>query len=136
MPEFENEKDFTEWHSFESRIQSRKSTIYFNEGEIWFCSIGLNIGFEQDGKGEGFWRPVLIVKKYNQEFFTGIPLTTKDKRGKHYFDLDMSTGFKGKLILSQIRSFSSKRLANMIGLLNQDAFLATKKAASEYIFGS
>lgn len=58
----------------------QKDTIHlFNEREIWWCSIGENIGFEGDGKNDMFERPVLILKKYNAEVFFGAPLTTSTK---------------------------------------------------------
>ena len=129
-------KDFSSWHKIELRIEKRTGFPYFNEREIWFCSIGTNVGREQDGKGAEFWRPVLIVKKYNKEFFTAVPLTTKFKKGNHYFDLTRESNFKGYVILSQIRSFSSKRLANRIDIISEDVFIKMKLAASEYIFGS
>ena len=46
--------------------------------------MGLNIGYEQDGKGEDFLRPVLILKKFNKRVFLGIPLT-KIKKDSHFY---------------------------------------------------
>ncbi len=31
---------------------------------IW-CSIGINVGDEEDGKNELYERPVLVIKKFN-----------------------------------------------------------------------
>ncbi len=76
------------------------SIPYFNEGEVWFCKLGKNIGSEQDGGGTDLLRPVVIVRKHNKDLFTGIPLTTKKKGG-----------VEDRAILSQIRSFSSQRLS-------------------------
>jgi mRNA interferase MazF len=36
---------------------------YFKNGEIWWCSIGENIGSEMYGKGEFYRRPVLVIRK-------------------------------------------------------------------------
>jgi hypothetical protein len=36
-----------------------------HEREIWWCSMGVNIGDEEDGKNELFERPVLILRKFN-----------------------------------------------------------------------
>jgi len=33
------------------------------------ASLGKNIGYEQDGNGSGFSRPVLVVKKFNNQMF-------------------------------------------------------------------
>ena len=38
-------------------------------GEIWMCALGKNIGREQNGGGESFSRPMLVIKKFNNEIF-------------------------------------------------------------------
>ena len=38
---------------------TNKNRIHFRQGEIWFVSIGQNIGYEVYGKGENFLRPVI-----------------------------------------------------------------------------
>lgn len=47
--------------------------------------MGQNIGFEQNGKGDNFVRPVIILKKFNKNMFFGIPLSTQIKDGKFYY---------------------------------------------------
>ncbi len=42
-------------------------------------SIGKNVGREQNGSGRDFERPVLIIKKWNNEMVWGVPLSTKQK---------------------------------------------------------
>ena len=42
--------------------------------------MGVNIGFEQDGTGSNFDRPVLILKGFNKESFFGVALTGKKER--------------------------------------------------------
>jgi len=32
----------------------------YKKRETWICNIGENIGFEEDGKGNEFTRPVII----------------------------------------------------------------------------
>ncbi len=41
--------------------------LYPKEKEAWIASMGKNIGREQNGSGESFSRPVLVVKKFNNE---------------------------------------------------------------------
>lgn len=43
--------------------------------------MGLNVGFEQDGKGQRFTRPVLILKKHSAKIFTIVALSSKVKQG-------------------------------------------------------
>jgi len=47
----------------------KKVRPFFHGREIWFCAIGANIRFEQDGSGTEFLRPVVIIKKFNKEVF-------------------------------------------------------------------
>ncbi|MBU2219125.1 hypothetical protein KKG15_01365 [Patescibacteria group bacterium] len=41
------EKDFDAWNIQKKKIHSRDEKILFHEREIWWCSLGVNIGFEQ-----------------------------------------------------------------------------------------
>jgi len=49
-------------------------------------TFGKNIGFEQNGSGDNFSRPVLIVKKFNNHMFWCVPLSTKQKTFDFYFN--------------------------------------------------
>lgn len=108
-------KDFEIWHDHKSNIHDNKERPFFHEREIWFISLGLNIGFEQDGKGEEFKRPVIVLKKFNNECFWGIPLTKKSKKGKYYFNFDLEGRGSNTAILSQLRFLDAKRLQYKIG---------------------
>lgn len=91
----------------------------------WWCSIGVNIGNEQDGKNDEFERPVLVFKKLNKYMFIGIPQTTKIKEGK-YFHCYKNDGTRYTFILSQIRLFSSKRLLRKVGRLDLNNYNEVK----------
>ena len=75
--------------------------------------MGKNIGFEQDGKGKEFLRPILIYKKFNSEQFIGFALTSKEKKGKFYVKLPHNQKVS-YVILSQIRTYSAKRISHKI----------------------
>ena len=51
--------------------------LYFHEREVWFCSVGVNVGMERDARNTKFSRPVVIVKKFNEFMFWGVPLSSK-----------------------------------------------------------
>ena len=78
-------KDFNKWHLVKSEIENTTRSELFREQEIWWCSIGENIGFEQDGKNEMFERPVLVMKKFSSDVFFGIPMTSTRKEHPFYF---------------------------------------------------
>ena len=82
-------KDFQEWHKEKKDMDGNKVRPFFHEREVWFTSIGINVGFEQDGRGEKFLRPVVILKKFNNEVLWCIPLTKNQKKGKYYFSFSL-----------------------------------------------
>ena len=59
-------KNFDEWNVNKKEIDSREIRVNFSERDVWFIEMGINVGFEQDGKGEDYLRPVLILKKFNK----------------------------------------------------------------------
>ena len=104
-------EDFSAWHTIKVNIAHRdnESVPTINEREVWWCSIGMNVGSEEYGKGEYYNRPVLVVKKFNNYPFLGVPLTSTVKSGKHYFPLFFN-GKEQSLMLSQLRVFDAKRI--------------------------
>jgi mRNA interferase MazF len=115
------EQYFNQWHKVKKRINKTRQLPTFKEREIWWCSIGQNIGFEIYGKGEQFWRPVLILDKHNEFTFLGLPLTSKQKDNRYCFPLDFQNE-KVTVLLGQARTFSSKRLSNKMGTLPDPIF--------------
>lgn len=113
-------KDYQKWHNKKSHINDIEKRPFLHEREIWFCHLGANVGFEQDGTGEDFLRPVVIVRKFNNEIFWGVPLTkskqeTNKKSEKYYFDFSFMADVKSVAILSQIRLIDARRLSRHIG---------------------
>ena len=115
-------KDFDGW------IEKKKLSHYqvktpplFKERDIWWVSIGVNVGFEEDGKNGNFVRPVLIVKKFNRELFLGIPMSTKLKDNKYYVPVSVKQRTVSVMI-SQLRVFSSKRMWNKLTELDEGDF--------------
>jgi mRNA interferase MazF len=78
-------KNYTQWHGMKTTIEHEHKARLFREQEVWRCSLGENIGFEQDGKNSFFERPVLILRKFNKELFWGVPMTSKKKEGVFYY---------------------------------------------------
>lgn len=108
-------KDFLKWHKRKAQVDNIEKRPFFHEREIWWCALGLNIGFEQDGGGEDFLRPVIILRKFNNEIFWGIPLTHTQKKTKYYFRFTFSKKSQSVAILSQIRLIDARRLYHKTG---------------------
>ncbi len=86
----------------------------FKEREVWWCSLGANIGDEQDGKGRSFTRPVLVLRKFNRNVFIGIPLSTKVKDNQFYHRVTFNN-IEQSLVLSQLRLMDAKRFRDKMG---------------------
>jgi mRNA interferase MazF len=85
------EKEFDRWNLRKQEIDATSKEIRFHEREIWWCSIGVNIGSEQHSQTGDFSRPVIIFKKWTPQIFWGIPLTTKIKKIKFRFNFQFNT---------------------------------------------
>ena len=110
------QKDFDNWNQLKPKLDATKKMPTFQEREIWWCSIGINIGNEEDGKSEMFSRPILIIRKFNDIIFWGLPLTTAIKDNRYYYKIS----FQGKNVcamLSQLKMLDSRRLTTKIGQL-------------------
>ncbi len=103
----------------------------FHEREIWWCSIGLNIGDEVYGKGPQFARPVLVFKKFTGSSFFGIPLTGKTKVGSWYVPVDFSPNQQSFIMLHQGRVFGCERLLKKMTRLTPEQFNEIKKRFAE-----
>ena len=120
---------YNNWNEIIITIENENIIVGFKERDIFYMNMGKNIGFEQDGKGENFVRPVVIIKGFNKNMFFGIPLSTKMKEGKFYYKFRFQN--KDELVenialLSQMRLFSTKRLLNKIGVISKEDFIKMK----------
>lgn len=118
-------KDYKKWHGVKTVINNQAKNITFNERDIWLCYIGENVGSEQDGKGKYFTRPILILKKFNNQVFWSLPLTTSEKQNEYHFEIYCQDGKFNFAILSQIRLLDSKRLIHKIRILSKKKFRET-----------
>lgn len=120
---------YNNWNEIKKVIENENIIVGFKERDIFYVNMGKNIGFEQDGKGENFVRPVVIIKGFNKDVFFGIPLSTKIKEGRFYYKFCFQK--KDELVenialLSQMRLFSTKRLLNKIGVISKEDFQSLK----------
>ncbi len=127
-----NKKGFDKWNIQKKITDNFNNKKTFHEREIWFIKIGENIGFEQNGKGEEFLRPVIVYKKFSKNVFLGIPLTKSNKEGRFYGSFDFR-GKRSNAILSQVRLFDSKRLKYMFGKMSVGDYKKVKEKLIELI---
>lgn len=113
------QKDFDKWNTKKKEVDNLNAEVFFNEGEIWWCSMGLNVGVEIDGKNENFERPVLIYKKINNKSFICVPITSKLKNEKYYIHLKIKNK-DTTLCFNQIKTLSSRRLIRRIAKISKN----------------
>jgi mRNA interferase MazF len=119
-------KEYDKWNSAKKTLEARTVVPDFSERDVWWCSIGVNVGFEEDGKNENFERPVCILRKFNKEIFVGLPLTSTKKDGPYYFHHKLHDT-DGAILLSQARLFSAKRLQRKLGHIGRGRFKELRK---------
>src|SRR5438105_3401271 len=76
---------FLEWIGLKQKLHlGTQSPPHVSVGDIWWASIGENVGSEISGKSDLFSRPVIIFKKLAHGFYFIIPTTTKPKVGSWF----------------------------------------------------
>lgn len=127
-------KDFWAWDAKKEQLDAENGVALFHEREIWWCALGTNIGFEQDGDKEHFERPVVIIKKFNLDACLIVPLTSRPKKGRYYFCIGKIEGREAVAVLSQVRFVDRKRLANKICTLDERIFRSLARAVVSVSF--
>lgn len=126
-------KDFDKWNKSKQNIHNKGENKLYHAREVWWCSLGVNIGYEQDGTGADAERPVLILKGFSKQVCLAIPLTTSTKVNPYHFALGKIDGRDSFAIMSQIRLIDTKRLINKVGVINQKLFEDIRKTAKDLL---
>lgn len=115
-----------DWIKSKELLHYKNKLITYEDGDVVWCAIGQNVGYEINGKSDKFSRPVVVIKKCTNNIFIGIPLSTKinlnhnDVTGISFQDVNQIA------ILNQVRSFDARRVYHNIGKLETEAFLKIK----------
>ena len=127
-----NYKDFIpKWCKLKTALWDKQDKIIFKQSDIWWCSLGVNLGEEIFGKGEKFTRPVLIFRKFTSNSFLGLPITKNEKQGSWFVEITIHRE-KRWVMLNQARVLDKKRLTNRIGALDDVDFNNVRKRFSEF----
>lgn len=119
-------ENYIEWVKHKFKIDSQERKYQIREGEAYWCSLGVNVGDEENGKGLGSRRPILVLKKFNNNIFLGVPLSTKNKENKYYIKVLLKDEEVSAMI-SQIRVIDTKRLDTKIGYIKNLDFKKVKE---------
>lgn len=126
----EFKKDFDGWIARKKTIDGMPGTAFAHPREIWWCSVGVNVGAEIDGKNDNYERPVIVMKVYNKETLLVLPITSKQKDDEfhHKINADKKTVW---VKLTQHRVISNKRLLRKIDVLGEAEFEELKRIWKE-----
>ena len=115
-------KRFLEWIVLKQRLHDTEhQPPLVTEREIWWASIGENVGSEINGKSTLFSRPVIIYKKLAHGFYFVIPTSTRPKAGSWFVPFN-SIGRDMFACLHQARPIDYRRLSSRLGKLDEDDF--------------
>lgn len=126
------QKDFNGW-TIKKRVLDAETRIPFiNERDVFWCSIGINVGDEENGKSDTFSRPVLIFKKFNAKLFWGIPLSSKIKNNNYYVSIDFKSR-QSSVMVSHLRLYDVRRLGLKMGRMEKGEYNKIIKIISNLI---
>jgi putative NAD(P)H nitroreductase len=119
-------EEFDLWNQQKKQANQNSKQKYFKERDVFFCRVGKNIGHEQNGSGEKFLRPVIVVRKFTKNLFWGVPTTTKPKFGSFYHKFMLGDTVDYAL-LPQLKLFDTKRIAYKVGQVAKNDFKIIKE---------
>jgi mRNA interferase MazF len=102
--------------------------VLYHDRQIRWCRLGTNVGFEQDGTGKEFSRPVLILRGLSRHVCMVVPLTTSTKENPYHFSVGAIGGREASVIFSQIRLINTRRLDKHIATIDEKILQAIQKA--------
>jgi len=126
-------KNFDKWNIKKKLTQAESPRLY-TVREVWWCRLGVNIGTEQDGKGELFLRPIVILRGFGSDACLIVPLTTSVHKHILRVDVGIVDGKPARANLSQIRVVDTRRLVEKVGFLDKEIFGRLRKTAQEILF--
>jgi len=116
-------EEYDKWNEIKKNISKIEIQLTFKVREIYWVKLGQNVGYETDGKGKDFLRPVVVFRKFGKNTFLGIPLTTSEKDDIFHFQFILSQNQKTNYAnLSQIKLIDTKRIKSKLGKMSVDDF--------------
>lgn len=115
------EKDFDRWNVRKAILNDNFDIPFYKERDIWFCYLGMNVGCEEDGDISAFLRPIIVLKKFKNGTFFGVPLTRTPRFGKYYFTVIDNHG-RSFAMLAQGRVLDGRRLYYRSRIMSENDF--------------
>ena len=125
-------KDFDKWNTVKKETHIEESRLY-TVREIWWCRLGANVGFEQDGSGRLFLRPVVIARAFGPDICLILPLTASEQKHPLRISVGDVQGRQATALLSQMRIIDTRRLVEKVGFMNKQVFTELKKTLKDLL---
>ncbi len=119
-------KRFLLWIGLKQTLHERAhKPPLVSEGDIWWASIGENVGSEVNGKSNLFSRPVIIYRKLAHGFYFVVPTTTQDRKGTWFVGFRQHAKSMAAC-LHQARAMDYRRLSSKLGTMDDEDFERVK----------
>jgi mRNA interferase MazF len=119
-------KHFLEWIQLKEKLHANSATPpLVKERDLWWMSVGENVGSEMNGKSKLFSRPVIVLKKLSRGFFLIAPTTSQKHQGSWYVEIRQE-GKNMYVCLHQVRTIDYRRLSNRLGTIDEEDFKKIK----------
>ena len=92
------EKDFDGWNKLKKEIDIR-NPIYVSERDVWFCSVGINVGSEQSGKSTIAASSIAASQRRGEN----VAIVSGMNGGVEEWLLDASGVDRSKLLITEFR---------------------------------
>jgi len=109
---------YNDWNEQKVYIELQNIRTFFKERDIFYLRAWKNVWFEQNWKWGNFSRPFLVLKKFNNETFWWVPLSSKTKEWKYYHNFILNN-IPQTAIISQMRLIDSKRILDKIWMIDK-----------------
>jgi mRNA interferase MazF len=128
------QKDFDKWNDRKKKTHSNEDYLpLYHERQVRWCRLGVNVGFEQDGTGKDFSRPVLILRGFSRNVCLVVPLTTSTKENMYHVSVGIIDDQEADAIISQVRLIDTKRLDQHIETIDKKTFERIRKAVKDML---
>lgn len=124
------DQDFDSWNTVKKGINREARLPIYKQGDIWWASVGQNVGSESFGKHELYMRPVLVLKKLSAYMCIAVPLSTQPKSGSWFVEITIR-GEKQYALIYQTKAMSVYRFQNRIAQLDETDMQKVKVGIKE-----
>jgi len=123
-----------DWTSVKARIIMSEHRPFPRKREVWWASLGQNIGIEVNGKNKRFERPVLVISVLNADSLFVAPITSTIGGNQRYLiPFTSHNGTSQSVNIFQLRTLSTKRFIRKISDISIGNFNAVLDSINKQV---